>query len=91
MPHLIYCFPPDQCDPQTGQCKCKLGWVGTECDACAPGHFGLRCRPCLCNAAGTRGCEDGVCSCDDEGRCPCKVRQIQNLGVSADGRILPRL
>lgn len=63
----------DQCDPQSGQCKCRIGWVGTECDRCALGHFGPRCRPCLCNVEGTKGCEDGVCPCDDEGRCPCKV------------------
>ncbi|CAG9784736.1 unnamed protein product [Diatraea saccharalis] len=85
--------PVNQCDPQTGQCKCKAGWVGAECDRCAPGHFGPRCRPCLCDEAGTRDCQDGVCSCDDEGRCPCKENVVGDkcdecldgtFGLSAD-------
>ncbi|XP_061707812.1 laminin subunit alpha lam-3-like [Cydia pomonella] len=35
-------------------CECKENVVGERCDACAPGHFGLRadlpegCRPCYC-------------------------------------------
>ncbi|KAL0848796.1 hypothetical protein ABMA28_013221 [Loxostege sticticalis] len=94
--HACRCGPgaiSNQCDPQSGQCKCRIGWVGTECDRCALGHFGPRCRPCLCNVEGTKGCEDGVCPCDDEGRCPCKENVVGDkcdqclqgtFGLSAD-------
>ncbi|XP_041979492.1 laminin subunit alpha-3-like [Aricia agestis] len=66
----------DTCDAVTGQCRCRAGWAGLACEGCAPGHFGPRCRPCNCVPAGTRGCKDGVCPCDQAGQCLCKENVV---------------
>ena len=26
------------CDKKTGQCTCKEGYIGKDCDKCAPGY-----------------------------------------------------
>ncbi|KOB63596.1 Laminin subunit alpha-1, partial [Operophtera brumata] len=64
------------CDSRTGQCKCKAGWTGVNCDSCAPGHYGTRCKPCHCTIAGTRNCNSTTCGCDQWGRCPCKENVV---------------
>ncbi|XP_054282487.1 laminin subunit alpha-1 [Macrosteles quadrilineatus] len=65
-----------QCDERSGQCRCHEGYAGTQCDSCARGFHGFpRCRPCDCHRPGTKPqhCPGGVCSCDDNGQCPCKA------------------
>ncbi|XP_009074945.1 PREDICTED: laminin subunit beta-4, partial [Acanthisitta chloris] len=60
------------CDPATGACPCLLNVVGTRCDQCVPGYWGL---------ASGKGCQ--TCGCDPKnsksnqcnqftGQCPCK-------------------
>ncbi|CAH2269343.1 jg14057 [Pararge aegeria aegeria] len=66
----------DSCDAISGKCECRAGWTGRECSRCTAGHFGPRCRPCGCNIAGTRGCEQGLCACDQTGQCPCKENVV---------------
>uniref|UniRef100_A0A8C9DFC9 Laminin subunit alpha-5 n=1 Tax=Prolemur simus TaxID=1328070 RepID=A0A8C9DFC9_PROSS len=72
------------CDPDTGQCACRVGFEGAACDRCAPGYF--RFPLCqrewhLCRRA--RVGEPGpVCGCspagtlpggcDEAGHCPCR-------------------
>ncbi|RTG88311.1 laminin, beta 1 [Schistosoma bovis] len=43
------------CDKLTGQCPCKDGVVGRQCDRCASYHYGFSAR----------GCTD--CACDPQG------------------------
>ena len=65
-----------QCDLFSGECLCKIGFTGTNCDQCEFGHFGFpTCRACGCDPAGTvtESCNaEGICSCDENGECPCK-------------------
>uniref|UniRef100_A0A2K6SXV6 Laminin subunit beta 2 n=1 Tax=Saimiri boliviensis boliviensis TaxID=39432 RepID=A0A2K6SXV6_SAIBB len=60
----------------SGQCRCKEHVVGTRCQQCRDGFFGLSvsdplgCRRCQCNARGT---VPGSTSCDpNSGSCYCK-------------------
>uniref|UniRef100_A0A8L8JDH0 Laminin subunit alpha-2 n=1 Tax=Heligmosomoides polygyrus TaxID=6339 RepID=A0A8L8JDH0_HELPZ len=65
-----------KCDMLTGQCKCRNEYVGLRCDRCTHGFFGFpNCQPCDCVPAGTDPlqCRDGLCLCNEEGECPCKV------------------
>ncbi|XP_054036118.1 laminin subunit alpha-3 [Dryobates pubescens] len=58
-----------QCDKTSGQCRCKPGVRGLQCDQCAPGTYGFpSCRPCSCNRDGT---EPDVCD-PQTGICLCK-------------------
>uniref|UniRef100_A0A8C4UMY3 Laminin subunit alpha 3 n=1 Tax=Falco tinnunculus TaxID=100819 RepID=A0A8C4UMY3_FALTI len=58
-----------ECEKANGQCKCKPGIKGRQCDQCAPGTYGFpRCVPCNCNRAGT---EPDVCD-PQTGICHCK-------------------
>ena len=67
----------NQCHPSSGACRCLLGFEGKNCDRCADGYYNFpNCRPCNCDPAGTRSdqCnEDGLCKCDQNGACLCKV------------------
>eukprot|EP00079_Xenopus_tropicalis_P016422 XP_004915294.1 PREDICTED: laminin subunit alpha-1 isoform X1 [Xenopus tropicalis] len=67
-----------QCDLSSGQCPCKDGFGGHNCNTCA---FGFRqypsCIACDCDPSGTQSawCDDTqtVCSCEeDAGICACK-------------------
>ena len=66
------------CDPQTGDCDCKPGVGGTDCDECLDGYFGFSeagCEPCICD-------EDGAMSntCDkDTGACTCRPNVEGNI------------
>lgn len=57
-----------------------MGYTGLQCDVCDHGYFGYpKCRRCNCHLAGTDSttgnCDkSGICQCNDEGHCPCKVR-----------------
>uniref|UniRef100_A0A8C0V620 Laminin subunit alpha 3 n=1 Tax=Cyanistes caeruleus TaxID=156563 RepID=A0A8C0V620_CYACU len=58
-----------ECDKTSGQCKCKPGVKGRQCDQCAPGTYGFpNCVPCSCNRDGT---EPDVCD-PQTGICLCK-------------------
>ncbi|KAL9868319.1 laminin subunit alpha-3 isoform 2-T2 [Geothlypis trichas] len=58
-----------ECDKTSGQCKCKPGIKGRQCDQCAPGTYGFpNCVPCSCNRDGT---EPDVCD-PQTGICLCK-------------------
>ncbi|KAK4880836.1 hypothetical protein RN001_008982 [Aquatica leii] len=67
-----------QCDLATGECSCRLGYTGFNCDQCEHGYFGYpRCRRCNCNYAGSEPykakCDkNGVCQCNEDGTCTCK-------------------
>jgi len=51
---------------EAGDCICKPGFTGSNCDRCAVGYRDYPyCKPCPCNMAGTIG---GQCS----GNCQCK-------------------
>ncbi|KYO48268.1 laminin subunit alpha-2 isoform B [Alligator mississippiensis] len=58
-----------ECDKNSGQCKCRAGITGRQCDRCAPGSYGFPdCVPCNCNRDGT---EPNVCD-PQMGVCLCK-------------------
>ncbi|KFP91421.1 Laminin subunit alpha-3, partial [Apaloderma vittatum] len=58
-----------ECEKNNGQCKCKPGVKGRQCDQCAPGTYGFpNCVPCNCNRDGT---EPDVCD-PQTGICLCK-------------------
>ncbi|XP_064511147.1 laminin subunit alpha-3 isoform X2 [Pseudopipra pipra] len=58
-----------ECEKTNGQCKCKPGIKGRQCDQCAPGTYGFpNCVPCSCNRDGT---EPDVCD-PQTGICLCK-------------------
>nr|XP_051707297.1 laminin subunit alpha-3 isoform X2 [Oryctolagus cuniculus] len=63
------------------RCSCKPGYMGTQCERCAPGYFGNpqkfggSCQPCNCNSNGHLG------SCDPlTGDC---INQNQELKDSS--------
>ncbi|KAG1696659.1 Laminin subunit alpha [Nymphon striatum] len=60
----------EECDNQLGVCKCKPGVIGSDCNKCAPEHWGhescLGCRSCSCGiAAYDKQCDiqSGQCQC----------------------------
>ncbi|KAM4686050.1 LOW QUALITY PROTEIN: laminin subunit alpha-3 [Amazona ochrocephala] len=58
-----------ECEKNNGQCTCKPGIRGRQCDQCAPGTYGFpNCMPCNCTRDGT---EPDVCD-PQTGICLCK-------------------
>ncbi|KAJ8257343.1 hypothetical protein GJAV_G00184600 [Gymnothorax javanicus] len=61
----------DSCDLQTGQCRCKAGVTGAQCNICEDGAFGYEtcagCQRCDCDAAAAliQPCDprNGTCAC----------------------------
>ena len=44
------------CNPKGGQCDCRPGVTGRQCDECHPGFYGFSangCTECKCNEQGT--------------------------------------
>ena len=35
------------CNKRTGECSCKLGFIGTNCKGCAIGFTGNTCNECV--------------------------------------------
>lgn len=67
-----------QCDLVSGQCACRLHFTAQKCDRCTLGFRNFpECTACNCNADGTheKFCDAqlGVCGCEDDGQCVCKV------------------
>ncbi|XP_045715406.1 usherin [Phyllostomus hastatus] len=62
------------CDPLSGQCECRGGARGLQCDTCGDHLYGLDsagCKACRCDAAGSLPgtvCDAGT------GQCRCKPR-----------------
>ncbi|XP_060537980.1 laminin subunit alpha-3 [Pantherophis guttatus] len=58
-----------ECNKIDGQCRCRSGIAGRQCDRCAPGSYGFpNCKPCKCNRGGT---EPDICN-PRTGVCLCK-------------------
>uniref|UniRef100_F6UDP9 Usherin n=1 Tax=Monodelphis domestica TaxID=13616 RepID=F6UDP9_MONDO len=62
------------CDKSTGQCPCKAGVRGLQCNHCEPHRYNLTisnlqgCQMCECDSLGTLA--DAVCD-QISGQCPC--------------------
>lgn len=59
-----------QCDDHTGDCRCKPGVTGRQCERCLPGYWNYTpdgCLPCSCNTDYSRGlgcnAQTGQCEC----------------------------
>uniref|UniRef100_A0A8C8SFE1 Laminin subunit alpha 3 n=1 Tax=Pelusios castaneus TaxID=367368 RepID=A0A8C8SFE1_9SAUR len=58
----------NNCDGKTGECRCRDGFQGSSCDACAVGYFHYPfCQRCACNSAGVL-----PEICDFLGKCLCR-------------------
>ncbi|XP_059159686.1 G surface protein, allelic form 168-like [Physella acuta] len=55
------------CDDVSGDCTCKPGWSGANCNTvCDANHYGSNCnKTCSCNMTNTVDCDDvsGDCTC----------------------------
>ena len=64
---LCECDNDAKCDPVTGTCNCKLGWMGDRCEIpCPLGKFGPGCKH-TCNCKNGAGCDPvtGCCRCSN--------------------------
>ncbi|KPP73987.1 laminin subunit beta-3-like, partial [Scleropages formosus] len=58
-----------QCDEETGRCRCKANVEGAQCDRCKSGYYGLSadnplgCSKCPCDFDGPCDSVTGQCSC----------------------------
>ncbi|XP_051964854.1 multiple epidermal growth factor-like domains protein 9 [Xyrauchen texanus] len=62
---------PDECDRETGQCDCMLGFTGLDCEECEEDYFTngtIGCLHCACDSFGAVSS-----SCDSSGTCVCKT------------------
>ncbi|KAL7884033.1 hypothetical protein AOLI_G00068030 [Acnodon oligacanthus] len=62
---------PDECDRDTGQCVCMVGYTGLQCEECEEDHFTNGtdgCLPCGCDSFGAVSPH-----CDSSGTCVCKT------------------
>ncbi|KAK6307053.1 hypothetical protein J4Q44_G00222010 [Coregonus suidteri] len=61
------------CEPEGGQCECRVGVGGQRCDSCERGLYGLHqegsCILCLCSLDGT---VPGTVCDPETGQCVCK-------------------
>ncbi|XP_040841245.1 usherin [Ochotona curzoniae] len=62
------------CDRSTGQCPCKLGVTGLQCNQCEPHKYNVTlgnfqgCQGCECDSSGTL--PGAICD-PNTGQCPC--------------------
>lgn len=62
------------CNSGTGQCNCKEGYTGRQCNECSIGYYGYpNCRRCDCDERGSIPNSDGSLDCDEHGQCLCKA------------------
>ncbi|XP_066271322.1 laminin subunit alpha-2-like [Branchiostoma lanceolatum] len=61
----------EDCNLNSGQCRCRPNVVGRDCDQCAVGFFGIDsgegCTACNCDGTGSLSTQ-----CDEDGQCRCK-------------------
>ncbi|KAK7489712.1 hypothetical protein BaRGS_00019107, partial [Batillaria attramentaria] len=57
----------DACDSMTGNCTCRPGWAGSQCQDCETGIYGLSCNE-TCSA----GCQNNTCDVIS-GNCTCRT------------------
>ncbi|XP_066271321.1 laminin subunit alpha-2-like [Branchiostoma lanceolatum] len=61
----------EDCNLNSGQCRCRPNVVGRDCDQCAVGFFGIDsgegCTACNCHGTGSLSTQ-----CDEDGQCRCK-------------------
>lgn len=59
------------CHPLHGQCVCRPGVTGRQCDQCMPRHWGFSdegCKPCDCDPRGSESLDCDV----NSGQCLCR-------------------
>lgn len=53
----------NSCDVVTGQCSCKAGIFGRQCDQCHPGQWNFpNCKPCQCHGH-AHTCDENTGEC----------------------------
>ena len=53
-----------ECEPFGGQCSCKPGVIGRQCNRCQTGFYGFpNCRPCNCPSTALCDPVSGSCIC----------------------------
>ncbi|KAM3726093.1 Laminin-like protein [Dirofilaria immitis] len=72
-----------QCDPDNGQCLCKVNVGGRKCDKCLPGFYGFpHCYECACEIKGTT---EAICE-STNAACKCKKNVIgENCDICRPG------
>ena len=59
------------CHVYTGQCFCRPGVTGKQCDTCMPKHYGFSdkgCNECDCDPTGSTDLQCDLVT----GQCPCR-------------------
>ncbi|KAL3982290.1 Laminin EGF-like (Domains III and V) family protein [Acanthocheilonema viteae] len=72
-----------QCDPDNGQCLCRVNVGGRKCDKCLPGFYGFpHCYECACEIKGTT---EEICE-STNAACKCKKNVVgENCDICRPG------